>query len=213
MIKRMRELVKLSVFLLGKIISSITGNITIGTNRMFSLFYTGYISRRFKSIGKGSVINYKPLQLHGLKFVEIGYKTIIKSGVQLTAWKTTTQTTPLISIGNGCLIRENAPITAINEIIIGDHLLTGTNIVISDNSHGKTDFEDLSLPPTQRTLHSKGGIRIGNNVWIGSHACVLSGVTIGDGAVIGANSVVTSNIEPYSVAVGVPAKVIKRNTK
>ena len=82
MIKRMRELVKLSVFLLGKIISSITGNITIGTNRMFSLFYTGYISRRFKSIGKGSVINYKPLQLHGLKFVEIGYKTIIKRTYQ-----------------------------------------------------------------------------------------------------------------------------------
>ena len=53
-------------------------------------------------------------------------------------------------------------------------------------------------------------IRIGCNVWIGARVTVLKGVTIGDGAVIGAGSVVTSDVESCAVAVGVPARVVRR---
>lgn len=56
----------------------------------------------------------------------------------------------------------------------------------------------------------KGDIIIGNDVWIGSDATILSGLTIGDGAVVGAKSVVANNIPPYSVAVGNPARVVKK---
>ena len=56
---------------------------------------------------------------------------------------------------------------------------------------------------------SKGEVRIGNDVWMGARAIVLSGVTIGDGAVIGAGAVVTSDIPPYAIAVGVPARVLR----
>ena len=52
-------------------------------------------------------------------------------------------------------------------------------------------------------------VTIGNDVWIGHNACVMEGVTIGDGAVVGAGSIVTKDVEPYSVAAGVPAKKIK----
>jgi serine acetyltransferase len=51
---------------------------------------------------------------------------------------------------------------------------------------------------------------IGNDVWIGAHVCVKQGVSIGDGAVVGAGSVVTHDIPPYSIAYGIPAKVIKK---
>ncbi|HFI1792856.1 TPA: DapH/DapD/GlmU-related protein, partial [Escherichia coli] len=51
---------------------------------------------------------------------------------------------------------------------------------------------------------------IGNDVWLGTGVTVLRGVRIGDGAIIGANAVVTKNIPDYCIAVGVPAKVIKR---
>jgi len=55
----------------------------------------------------------------------------------------------------------------------------------------------------------KGNVSIGNDVWIGMNATILSGVHIGDGAVIAAGAVVTCDIPPYAIAGGVPAKVIK----
>ena len=57
--------------------------------------------------------------------------------------------------------------------------------------------------------HTKGNVRIGNDVWIGSDVKILSGVTIGNGAVIAANSVVVGKVEPYSIYGGNPAKLIK----
>lgn len=68
-------------------------------------------------------------------------------------------------------------------------------------------FSDISRPIMEQGLICKG-IVVGSDVWIGTGAKVLDGVEIGDGAVIGAGSVVTRDIPPYSVAVGVPAKVI-----
>jgi len=51
---------------------------------------------------------------------------------------------------------------------------------------------------------------IGNNVWLGNNVCIMPGVTIGDGAVVGANSVVTKDVPAYSVAAGIPAKIVKQ---
>lgn len=56
---------------------------------------------------------------------------------------------------------------------------------------------------------SKGDVVIGNDVWIGRHALILSGVEIGDGAVIGAHSVVAKDIPPYAIVVGNPARIIR----
>lgn len=57
--------------------------------------------------------------------------------------------------------------------------------------------------------HTKGETRIGNDVWIGYRAMILSGVTVGDGAIIGAGAVVTKDVPPYSIVAGNPAKVVK----
>lgn len=57
--------------------------------------------------------------------------------------------------------------------------------------------------------HTKGNVKIGNDVWLASGSKILSGVTIGDGAVIGAGSVIAKDIPPYAVAVGNPGRVIK----
>jgi acetyltransferase-like isoleucine patch superfamily enzyme len=64
-----------------------------------------------------------------------------------------------------------------------------------------------TYPFNEKHHHSKGPIIIGNDVWIGMNAIILSGVTIGDGAVIGAGAVVSKDIPPYAVAVGSPAVV------
>ena len=65
-------------------------------------------------------------------------------------------------------------------------------------------------PPAVSDLPLKGDTVIGNDVWIGQNAVILPGVRIGDGAIIGANSVVGSDIEPYSIVVGNPAKMLRK---
>jgi len=66
------------------------------------------------------------------------------------------------------------------------------------------------LPPNSRIVTSNLRVVIGDNVWIGEFVSILAGAIIGEGCIIGSNSVVTKEIPPYSIAVGCPAKVIKR---
>ncbi len=65
-------------------------------------------------------------------------------------------------------------------------------------------------PPAPSDMPLKGDTVIGNDVWIGQNAVILPGVHIGDGAIIGANSVVGSDVEPYSIVVGNPAKFLRK---
>lgn len=178
------------------------------SNRLYTLLHR----HRFAHCGKGSHIGWTAMKLKGLKYISVGDHTYISPGVQLTAWDSHNGNhfKPSIIIGNCCSIRNNTHITAINSITIGDNLLTGTNVLITDNSHGQSTREHMSLPFNQRPLYSKGPVVIGKNVWLGNNVCVMPGVTIGDGAIIGANSVVTHDVPAYSVAAGIPARVIKQ---
>ncbi len=73
-------------------------------------------------------------------------------------------------------------------------------------------FEEWNLDAKNITdaWENKGDIVIGNDVWIGYHALILSGVTVGDGAIIGTNAVVTKDVPPYTIVGGVPAKPIRK---
>lgn len=149
------------------------------------------------------------MKLRGMSNIRIGKGTHLNAHIQLNAWEVG-QTKPSITIGDHCTFREYCHITAINSIHIGDNLLTGNNVLITDNSHGQTTREHMSLPYTERPFYSKGPVVIGNNVWLGNNVCVMPGVTIGDGAIIGANSVVTHDVPAFAVAAGIPAKIIKQ---
>lgn len=116
-----------------------------------------------------------------------------------------------MTIGRQCWIGEYTHITCINKLTIGDGLLTGRFVLISDNNHGSSFCEEEQRQrPQDRPLSSKGPITIGNNVWIGDKATILGDVTIGDGSIIAANAVVTKDVPAYSVVVGNPARVIKQ---
>jgi acetyltransferase-like isoleucine patch superfamily enzyme len=90
---------------------------------------------------------------------------------------------------------------------IGEHCMLANGCFVSDASHR---FDDPDKPITWQGFESKGPTRIGGNCWLGANVVVTSGVTIGERCVIGANSVVTGDIEPFSIAAGAPAKVLRR---
>jgi acetyltransferase-like isoleucine patch superfamily enzyme len=104
-------------------------------------------------------------------------------------------------------------ITAMESVKIGDNVLLASKIYISDCAHGsysgdKNDSHP-AIAPDKRPLYSKP-VLIEDNVWLGEFVSVLPGVTIGKGTIVGANSVVSKNLPPYIIAVGTPAKPIKK---
>lgn len=110
-----------------------------------------------------------------------------------------------IHIGRQTYIGLNVCIGGPGNIKIGKDCLIAANSGIIANNH---IFTDIHQKIAEQGVTRKG-IVIEDNCWLGYGVKILDGVTIGEGSVIGAGSVVTKNIPPYSVAVGVPAKVIK----
>lgn len=174
--------------------------------------YTFWIRNNIHQIDHSSGIGIDCTLLGG-QYMKIGEKTTIGRHCVLTCWDEYRgeKLTPSLIIGNNCAIGEYAHITAINSIVIGNNVLTGRRITITDNYHGKSQLEDLELPPSKRNLYSKGPVIIGDNVWIGDKVSIMSGVHIGDNTVIAANSVVTKDIPKNSVAAGIPAIIIRNN--
>lgn len=180
------------------------------SKRLANRIYTGYWCTDFAQWGNNSVIKRHILNLKGEKYISVGENNVFDTGLQLTAWNQKDQKAPNITIGNHCIFRAHAHITAVNEIVIGDNLLTGTNVLITDNAHGQFLPEQLKQHPASRPIVSSGSVHIGNNVWLGNNVCIMPGVTIGDGAIIAAQAVVTHDVPAYSIAAGCPAQIIKK---
>lgn len=185
-------------------------------NYFEELLFNKRIRRHLGSMGKKSII-VRPCMLQGgnTNNIHIGRNTRIQSHSVLECWGRFGNQTfnPKIIIGDNCKIGEFSHITACNQIIIGNGLLTGRFVLITDNSHGSLSIENHDIAPINRPLISKGKIIIGNNVWIGDKVTILAGVTIGDNVVIGANSVVTKDIPSDSLAAGIPAIIVKHLEK
>jgi len=116
-------------------------------------------------------------------------------------------------IGANVQINDSVHIACADKIVIEDNVLIASKVFISDHNHGNygSDIHDHESPdsvPIERPIYSKPVI-IKRNVWIGEFVSILPGVTIGEGTVIGSMSVVTKSIPANSIALGIPAKVIK----
>ncbi|PIF59338.1 acetyltransferase [Flavobacterium sp. 2] len=120
-----------------------------------------------------------------------------------------------LHIGKNVQINDYVHIGVAKGVTIGDNTLIASKVFISDHNHGSYKGEDQSKPeesPIMRILDGKE-IKIGSNVWIGEFVSILPGVTIGDGAIIGTMSVVTKDVPENSIAIGSPARVIKKYNK
>jgi acetyltransferase-like isoleucine patch superfamily enzyme len=143
------------------------------------------------------------------QYIQIGAGTMIGPQVTLSAGMVPGQqcvTNPVVRIGDRCLIGKGSGIVGHLAIDIGNDVWTGHHVYITDQNHG---FEDLALPISRQSMPERP-VTIGDGSWLGYGTVVLPGATIGRHVVVGANSVVTGALPDYSVAVGAPARVIRR---
>lgn len=116
-------------------------------------------------------------------------------------------------IGDNVSVGENFHVAACNKVVIEDNVLMGSRILITDHNHGVYNGHNISDPnlaPQKREIFSDGPVVIEQNVWIGDGVVILPNVTVGKSSIVGANSVVTKSIPAYSIAGGIPAKVLKQ---
>ncbi len=165
--------------------------------------------QRFGRFGAGSIICFPHNTIFNERYIHIGSGTMIGPHATLSAGMMPGQqclTDPVVRIGDRCLIGKGSGIVGHFSIDIGDDVWTGHHVYITDQNHG---YEDVNLPISRQTQPEQA-VSIGNGSWLGYGTVVLPGAKIGEHVTIGANSVVTGEIPSYSVAVGAPAKVIRR---
>jgi acetyltransferase-like isoleucine patch superfamily enzyme len=165
--------------------------------------------REFGRFGEGSIICFPTNTIFNERDIHNGTGTMIGPQITLSAGMMPGQeclTDPVVRIGDRCLIGKGSGIVGHLSIDIGDDVWTGHNVYITDQNHG---YEDITRPISQQTQPERA-VSIGAGSWLGYGTVVLPGARIGAHVTIGANSVVTGEIPDRSVAVGVPAKVIRR---
>jgi acetyltransferase-like isoleucine patch superfamily enzyme len=137
--------------------------------------------------------------MHSCLIKKAGKNMRIKAGTVIDAPEE-------LTVGDNFNIGEFSFISAIGGLTIGKNVIIGHHVSIITSNHR---FGSTKIPICQQGVASSP-IRIEDDVWIGSGVRVLAGVKIGRGSIIGANAVVTKDIPSYSIAVGIPAKVIKK---
>jgi lipopolysaccharide O-acetyltransferase len=119
----------------------------------------------------------------------------------------------VLKFGKNVQINDYVHITAMESVKIGNNVLLASKIYISDCSHGSYCGDKNDSPPNTipaaRPLFAKP-VLIEDNVWLGEFVSVLPGVTIGKGTIVGANSVVAKSLPANVIAIGTPAKPIKK---
>lgn len=159
----------------------------------------------FHHFGNGSVI-FNPLRLYNPENISIGNNTYINEMAWLSAIPLTGASSCTLSIGHNCRIGDFSHIFATESIEIKDEVLIANNVYIADNAH---NYSDINIPVHRQNILQLKKVVIGYGSWLGEHVCVI-GASVGNHSVIGANSVVTKDIPDYCVAVGAPARVVKR---
>lgn len=153
-----------------------------------------YLSDRV-FIGEGSLLDVGS----GDSAVRIGADSHLSRGVTIRTQKGEIRVGSQVNIGAGSFIY------GYGDIEVGDYCLLANGVELITGNHRADDIEK----PMRFQGRDPDRISIGEDVWLGVRAMVMGGVTIGRGSIIGAGSVVTRDIPEYSVAVGVPARVIR----
>jgi acetyltransferase-like isoleucine patch superfamily enzyme len=166
-------------------------------------------AERFRAFGAGSAICFPTAALFGERHIAIGAGTIVGPYVSLSAGVSPLHDLgdeEVVTIGDRCLIGRGSGIVGHQRIVIGDDVFTGHHVYVTDANHGYADPTE----PIGRQFAPPRPVTIGAGSWLGHGTLVLPGATVGRHCVVGAGSVVTGDLPDFTVAVGNPARVIRR---
>lgn len=178
--------------------------LTLVWRKIARLWFAFSHRKSFKKLGQDAFIAH-PFRIDGAESIEVGDRAVLQRGGWLYCVGIEGNPASL-KIGRECVFGYNNHITSVRDVVIGDFVLTANNVYISDNLH---EYEDVSRPIIHQPVRYKKSVSIGDGCWIGENVSII-GASIGKNCVIGANAVVTHDIPDYSVAVGIPAVVIRQ---
>lgn len=167
------------------------------------------VAKRFGAFGSGSLLGFPPGVIYNERYIRIGRQTMVGPFVSITAGMAPGQemvSDPVVRIGDRCVIGRGSHIIGHFSIEIGDEVQTGPNVYITDQNHV---YEDPAVP-IGRQWPAERAVSVGDGSWLGTGVVVLPGACIGRHVVVGAGSVVSGELPDRCVAVGVPARVVKR---
>lgn len=208
----MKKIIKIIIDIPALLLSLVFNYYTIRAfSYVFKRVYAFAMMRTFGEYGNNFRLDYPCTIING-KHITVGDNFEAKKRLYIEAVikHNGISFKPSIVIGNNVSINNDVHIGCCDSITIGNNVLIGSKILITDHDHGDTTLKDLQCSPGSRILKSKGPVVIEDNVWIGEGAVILSGVTVGNNSIIGANAVVTTNVPPFSIAVGNPIRIIRR---
>lgn len=172
--------------------------------KLISIFFAPF----YGDYGIGSKIQRPRIILVNKKHIFLGKNVCIRPYARIEPiinWHGQ-KFNPKIEIEDNVTIEQNIHLICAEKVFIGNSTLISSFVFITDLNH---DFEDVSLSVMQQGLSVIPTI-IDKNCFIGTGVKIMAGVHIGEHSVIGANAVVTHDIPPFSVAAGIPARVIKK---
>ena len=168
--------------------------------------------RTYTVLSKARLIRF-PIDIRNKKNIDLGKNLTTGIGCRIEGFPISDACEVVLKFGENVQMNDYVHITAAKSVEIGDNVLMASKIYISDCSHGSYlgDSNDSNpfTSPIARPLSVKP-VKIENNVWLGEFVSVLPGVIIGQGTIVGANSVVSKSLPPNVIAVGSPAKPIKK---
>lgn len=160
-----------------------------------------------KPVSIGDVDIQFPFFIVHPELISIGKGVTILANSRIQLYPELVEKEPRLSIGAGCFLGYRLCILGGADITIGENVLMASDVTIVSENHGIDPESELPYKKQKLTV---APIMIGNNCWIGDKVVILQGVHIGEGCVVGAGAIVTKSIPAYSIAVGNPARVIKR---